>query len=402
MSDHRPESATSNKRTWEKHLARAGAMLIVILCLAPIASRRATAEPPVPVVAGYVFPDNSVLQPGQIDSHSLNRINYAFANIVNGRMVAGFPADAQNIPLLTALRRENPSLKVLISVGGWLWSTHFSDVALTEKSRRVFIQSSMDFVDRYDLDGLDVDWEYPGQPGAGHPFRSADKHNFTLLLKELRARFDQKSLKTHRRLYLTIAAGADDDYLAHTEMAKVEHYVDDVNLMTYDYYEAGSDPLTGNHASLFADPADPRKVSDDETVRSFEKAGVPAAKILLGLPFYGKEWGHVRDVNHGLFQPGLPVPGANASYNAITSTMLNHGFTRYWDSSSSVPYLYSPEKQIFVSYEDPESIAVKCNYVLTHKLGGVMFWSYLSDSSGELLHTINQSLHKTTDGLKNK
>jgi chitinase len=74
--------------------------------------------------------------------------------------------------------------------------------------------------------------------------------------------------------------------------------------------------------------------------------------------------------------------------------MLNHGFIRYWDPIASAPYLYSSEKQIFVSYEDPESLAAKCRYVLTHKLGGVMFWDYSGDPSGTLLGVINQTLQK--------
>jgi chitinase len=256
----------------------------------------------------------------------------------------------------------------------------------------VFIESVMDFLARYDLDGLDVDWEYPGMTGSGHPFRSEDGRNFTLLLKELRKRFDQETLKSHRRLYLSIAAGSGDEYLAHTEMKKVQAYVDTVNLMAYDYVEPGDEPLTGHHAPLFSNPADTRNYSDDASVQAFEKAGVPAEKILLGLPFYGHVWGDVADRNHGFLQPGKAVPNAFAPYSVITGTMLKQGFARYWDPIASAPYLYNSEKHIFVSYEDTESIAAKCRYVLTHKLGGVMFWEYSGDPSGVLLGAINQSL----------
>jgi len=353
---------------------------------------------PAEAVVGYVFPQDNALQPGDIDARSLTRVNYAFANIENGRMVPGFAKDQENFAFLESLKQQNPSLTVLVSVGGWLWSTNFSDASLTPQSRAVFIQSVMEFLTRYNLDGLDIDWEYPGMTGAGHPFRPEDKQNFTLLLKELRARFTAETVKTHRKLYLTIAAGASDEFLAHTEMAHVQRYVDTVNLMSYDYYEPGSDPLTGHHAPLFINPADPKKVSADASVQAFEKAGVPAAKILLGLPFYGHMWGQVADQNHGLYQPGKPVPKVYSNYGAITTTMLNHGFDRYWDSKASAPYLYSPDKQIFVSYEDPESIAIKCNYVLTHKLGGVMFWDYSGDPSGVLLLAIQSSLHPQATG----
>ena len=84
-----------------------------------------------------------------------------------------------------------------------------------------------------------------------------------------------------------------------------------------------------------------------------------ARKLVLGVPFYGHVWGQVPATNHGLFQPGQPVPNAYANYAAIVSTMLGQGYTRYWDAAASVPYLYNAEKQIFVSYEDPESLAAE-------------------------------------------
>jgi chitinase len=343
-------------------------------------------------VTGYVFTRGAALTPGQVDAKYLTRINYAFANIQGGRMVLGAPADAQNFAQLTSLRNLNPRLTVLVSVGGWLWSTNFSEMALTAESRRTFEESVMEFLAQFDLDGLDIDWEYPGLTGAGHPFRTEDKLNFTALLAELRAHFDATSKKTGRRLYLTIAMGAGDDVLAHSEMRKVQRYVDTVNLMTYDYYEAGSDPTTGHHAPLFADPADPKKASSDETVRDYEKAGVPAEKILLGVPFYGRAWGGVPDKNHGLFQPGKTIAGVNAQYSAIVSDMLGQGFTRYWDDVAKAPYLYNAEKHVFVSYEDPESLAVKCAYVRGRKLGGVMFWEYFGDPDGKLLQAIDEGL----------
>jgi chitinase len=358
----------------------------------------ATRNPEKLEVTGYVFTRGTALTPGQVDARYLTRINYAFANIQGGRMVLGAPADAQNFAQLTALRQTNPRLTVLVSVGGWLWSTNFSDMALTVESRIAFEDSVMEFLAKYDLDGLDIDWEYPGLPGAGHPFRAEDKQNFTELLKELRARFDAESRKTHRRLYLTIAMGAGDDVLAHTEMRKVPRYVDTVNLMTYDYYEAGSDPTTGHHAPLFANPADPKKVSSDETVRAYEKEGVPAEKILLGVPFYGREWGEVADVKHGLFQVGKAIPGAYAPYSAIEANMLSNGqgFTRYWDDAAKAPYLYNADKHVFVSYEDPESLTEKCKYVRSHKLGGAMFWEYFGDPNETLLKTLDTGFAEST------
>ncbi|MHB2009837.1 MAG: glycosyl hydrolase family 18 protein, partial [Acidobacteriaceae bacterium] len=111
------------------------------------------------VIAAYVFPRNMLLTADQVAANKLTRINFAFANIDKGRIVEGDPSDAANLATLVGLKKENPDLTVLVSVGGWLWSGRFSDAALTAASRAKFIDSVADFITRYKLDGLDIDWE---------------------------------------------------------------------------------------------------------------------------------------------------------------------------------------------------------------------------------------------------
>jgi len=345
------------------------------------------------IIAAYVFPQNQVMASNQIAAGKLTRINFAFANIDQGRIVLGEPSDAANMAMMVGLKKENPNLTVLVSVGGWLWSGRFSDAVLTPASRAKFIDSAADFVTRYNLDGLDVDWEFPALPGApGNVFRPEDTQNYTLVLKELRARFNKMQKKLHRRLYLTIAAGSTPKFIAHTQMGEVQKYVDTVNVMAYDFYQPGKDKITGNHSALYVDPADPKGVSSDKSVREFEAAGVPASKIVLGVPFYGHIWGNVSATNHGLFQPGDLLPKSYSGYRKVTPDLINQGFNRYWDAKASVPYLYNPEKKIFISYEDPESLAEKCKYVIDHHLAGMMFWEYESDPTGTLLDAVDKGL----------
>lgn len=366
---------------------------VLCLLLMPAVFAHAKALPAKPAVVAYVFKRNDVIQPGEIAADKLTRINYAFALIQEGKIVNGYLNDDQNLTALVALKKENPSLTVLVSVGGWLGSGNFSDMALTKESRRLFIDSVVKYVDLHQLDGLDIDWEFPAQMGApGNHFRPDDKHNYTLLLKELRARFRKHAKQIRRRLFLTIATGAESSFLANTEMGEVQKYVDTVNLMAYDYYEPTDDKIAGHHAPLFTNPADPKKISADRSVQESEQAGVPAAKIVLGVPFYGHVWGEVDDADHGLFRPGKMIPNTFARYSNILDTMINNGFTRYWDAAASAPYLYSADKKIFVSYEDPESLALKCKYVLDHKLAGMMFWEYAADPTGALLNTIDEGL----------
>ncbi len=381
-------------------MLRASLLLSFALSAAVVAYSKTPPEASQSVIVGYVFAQGGPLQSGQVDAHAMTRINYAFAVIKDGHVVLPTPDDGANLTQLTALRQQNPSLTILLSIGGWLGSGGFSDAALNAQSRATFADSAAALVTKYDLDGIDIDWEYPGLPGAGNRHRTEDKRNFTLLLKQLREKLTALSKPMHRHLYLTIAAGASSEFLDHTEMAPAARFLDTVNLMTYDYYEAGSDEITGNHAPLFTNPQDPKQESADASVQAFEAAGVPASKIILGVPFYGRMWGDVADVNHGLFQPGKPIPNSYAPYSAIVATMLNQGFERNWDATSKVPSLYNRQKQIFVSYEDPESLTLKCEYVTAHKLGGIMFWSYFNDSSGELLATINRMLRPSSSAAR--
>ena len=265
-------------------------------------------------------------------------------------------------------------------------------MALTTESRTKFIDSVVEFLGKYKLDGLDIDWEYPGSIGNGNPFRPEDKQNFTALLKELRSRFDHEKQRLHRPLLLSIATGASTEFLAHTEMDKVAHYVDTVNLMSYDYYEPTDDKIAGHHAPLFTNPADPKHVSVDASVTAYLASGVPARKLVVGVPFYGHAWSHVSPDNFGLYQPGQSsdIP---SEYNALLPFLQPaSGYVRHWDAQASVPFLYNAGNGTFISYEDPESLRAKCRFVLDKHLAGIMFWDYEGDAEGALLTSISGAL----------
>lgn len=359
--------------------------------LAVAAGDRAGASRENRAVIAYVFPQDRKMDSKEIDATRLTHINYAFADIRGGRMVEGFRNDAANFQVLNGLKGKNPALKVLVSVGGWTWSGGFSDVSLTAESRKAFVESAMAYLERHDLDGLDVDWEYPGLPGNGNVNRPEDKRNATLLMADLRAGLDRLGERKGRRLLLTIAAGAMDSFLANTEMDQMAPHLDYVNLMTYDQYGAEADATTGHHAPLFTNPANPKGYGASTIADHFVAAGVPERKLVLGVPFYGKPWGQVRNKAHGLYQPG----GATrldlfTSFTNLKDKLENKdGFQRFWDDLALAPYLYNSAKGLWITYEDEESLGAKCRYIVDRGLGGVMFWEYHGDD-GRLLEVIRK------------
>jgi chitinase len=353
-----------------------------------VAGADGPAEAVKPVIVGYVFPRDGALAPDAIAAEKLTHVNYAFAPVRAGRLAAASPDAAKDLATLVSLRRRNPQLRILVSAGGWEGSRGFSDLALAAASRRTFARSVVEYLRRHDLDGFDLDWEYPGLPGAGNPHRPADRAHFTALLAELRRALDADAAARGRRLLLTIAAATSAEYLEHADMAAAQASLDLVNLMTYDFALAEAGDKAGHHANLRAPAGNPEAHSADKAVKAFLAAGVPAGKLVLGVPFYGRAWSGVSSVSD-LGHKGRPAgEGFDARYGALAGLPGRDGWVRGWDAAAQAPYLLNAQRRLFVSYDDPESLRVKSRFVLDHGLAGVMFWEYHADPTGALLDAL--------------
>ncbi len=335
---------------------------------------------------------------GQIDAKKLTHINYAFADITDGKVTSYLDNDEYNFQVLDSLREENPELKMLISVGGWARSTYFSDAALTEESREIFARSAVNFMIKYNLDGVDIDWEYPGHPGAGNVFRAVDGPNFTLMLEELRRQLDEQSRLDGREddpYLLTIATGASRGFLENTEMHKAHQYLDFINLMTYDYHTGGS-PVAGHHTNLYPSQSiHYTRGSADESVQWNIDAGIPSEKLILGVAFYGRYWTDVRPEDNGLYQYAPGSDRGSAGFDELRDHYINkNGFTRYWDAEAKAPWIWNPDTKTFISYDDEESMRHKMHYIKARGLGGAMFWEYSNNLGEELLNVLYHELRE--------
>jgi len=348
-------------------------------------------------LVGYVTPAKDF---PQIDAEKLSAINFAFGRIdANSEVVLKNPEDAAFLAQLVALKARNPELKILLSVGGW-GLDGFSDAALSEASRTRFADSTARLIAQHHLDGVDIDWEYPTLAGPGIVHRPEDKRDFTLLLEALRTRFDALAREQQRAPkdpYLITAALADREFVAGVELGRVGRVLDWINLMTYDFH--GSLTATTGHHSAFTrsatSAADERSV--EAAVKQFVDAGVPRAKLVVGVPFYGKGFHDARAENRGLDQP---FSGRVPFYPwSQLAAMIDHdGYVRYWDAQAQEPYLWNAATREFVSYDDPQSLALKAEYVKAKRLGGVMYWEQANDPSGALFTAVAKVLRP---GAKN-
>ncbi|WP_234736508.1 glycoside hydrolase family 18 protein [Tellurirhabdus bombi] len=358
------------------------------------------------VIIGYVTDKGWTKE--QIEANKLTHINYAFAvPAQNGELAPLNARDSVNLAALTSLKAVNKDLKILISIGGWGGCKYFSDVALTDAARRKFTNSTVALLRKHKLDGIDIDWEYPAQIGANNIYRPEDKQTYTLLLKALREGLDEQGKRDGRtgknHYLLTTATGVDTAFVNHTELGKAQKYLDYVNIMTYDIYH-GNDKTTGHHSNLYQSAkGNQSRNSSADGVEGHIRAGVPASKIVLGIPFYGRGWANVTDKDNGLYQPST---GEHSfiSYDKLAAEYINkNGYTRYWDADAKAPYLWNPQKRSFISYADAESFTPKIEYVKAKGLAGVMFWEYLYDlEQKKLLNKLSEGLSAPSNAKKGK
>lgn len=325
--------------------------------------------------------------PSELPAERFTQINYAFAKITDGRAHLGDPVrDAENLRELTALRRRNPDLKIVLSLGGWDDSAGFSDAAATEESRAAFAASCADLLSAHNLDGVDLDWEYPvsgGAPGTVH--RPQDKKNFTLLLRELRRTLDRQGQRDGKRYVLTIAGAVSGGYLGSIETQAAAEIVDHIFLMAYDLHGPW-DASADFNAPLYApsDAPSRSRASVDGGVSAWLDRGVPAEKLVLGIPLYGYIYQGVGSRNRGLYQPFDSAK--SISWDKVKASYLNRSSYRpLRHAEAEVPYLYG--NRCFLSYDDPASVAAKANLARQQGLGGVGFWELSQDRDGDLVQS---------------
>lgn len=326
-------------------------------------------------------------------------------------------ADVADQPLrghfnqLRKLKARFPHIRVLISLGGWLWSEGLSDAALTEESRRKAVASCINVYLRGNLpeadgaggpaaaagvfDGIDVDWEYPAVLGHAHNvYRPEDTRNFALLLAEFRRQLDELGAQTGRRYLLTVATAAPAKIVAQTGLGEIHRHLDWINVMSYDLHGAW-ERVTNFNAPLYGSPDAPAGSPTDtvdSAVRFHLGASVPREKLIVGVPFYGRGWAGVASTNDGLYQ--LATGPAAGSYEAGFENyrvLAALGWPPHRDPHTRGAWLF--RDGVFWAYDDPAVIAEKARYIRSLGLRGAMIWSLDGDdAAGALLAALHAEL----------
>ncbi|TNE68489.1 MAG: T9SS type A sorting domain-containing protein [Bacteroidetes bacterium] len=386
-------------------------LLILVSCTGTTQSTRG-------IVSGYYpgwrwYDRGKLVRPDNLDYSKYQVINYAFLDVtadgslrltdpfadkslllgpINyGKAPAGYDRskDLGNPAYHRTGRRfsdyaHKHRVKFVVSIGGWMHSGNFSTVAATPVKRAQFAAQCARIVRLYNLDGIDIDWEYPGDEARGG--QATDRQNFTLLLQQVRKALDGLEPQLGRQLLLSIACGASPKRIAGIDWPQVSPLVDNVNLMSYSFY-GHWDRISNHNAPLFP----PRNATQpgyscSEAVQNLLDWGVPADRVSMGLAFYGRT--QLTQGTSGLHVHGLGLPdsiafsrnGATPSYFEIVKR-INEGMYYYrWDEVAQVPYLSGKEGiPSFVSFDDPQSITLKAQFAKSRNLHGVVIWDITAD-----------------------
>ncbi|WEW57141.1 Chitinase 4 [Emydomyces testavorans] len=329
-------------------------------------------------------------QPQDIPANHITHILYSFANIrgdsgevhltdTYADLEKHYPSDSWDekgnnaygcVKQLFLLKKRHRHLKVLLSIGGWTYSSNFR-AAATPDGRRTFARSAVKLLADCGFDGIDIDWEYPQD--------DAEAQNYVSLLNETRVALDEyASQNAHgKHFLLTIAAPCGPNNYSKLRIAEMDRYLDFWNLMCYDF--SGSwDSVAGHMANVYQSQSAPNTTpfNADAAVSAYISAGVHPSKIIFGLPLYGRAFENTQG-------PGSPFQGVGQGswengvwdYKALPQA----GSQEENDTQLLASWSYSSSAQKMISYDTPSMAQQKAGYILHRGLGGAMWWELSGD-----------------------
>ncbi|KAL9051892.1 MAG: hypothetical protein Q9162_005730 [Coniocarpon cinnabarinum] len=335
--------------------------------------------------------------PQDLPADKLTHVLYAFANVrpESGEVYLSdtwsdtdkhYPTDSWNdtgtnvygcVKQLGLLKQSHRSLKVLLSIGGWTYSSSFAQGTASAANIQTFATSAVTLLKDLGLDGLDIDWEYPANP--------TEAAQYVALLKELRTQLTAYATSVSqdpKNFLLTVACPAGPDNYQKYDVKGMDQYLDFWNLMAYDY--AGSwDTIAGHQANLSPSATMPQATPFSTTAATqfYLGQGVAPAKLTLGCPLYGRAFANTtgpgqpfNGVGEGSWENGVWDWKALPRPNAAVSEDQSIGASWCFDGGTG--------QGTMVSYDTIPIAQQKANWVKSQGLGGVMWWESSADKAG--------------------
>lgn len=340
---------------------------------------------------------NPILYPDAIDSSLCTHIHYAFAKIdpFNLTLVPTEDhdmnwTDRSKMPLfirLYGLKRRNMAIKIVLGVGGWTArSLGYNEATRNSTNRNKFITQAIKFLREWNFDGIDLDWEYPGDPVSDADPDS--KENFDTLVTEFRHAVNNESeISGKRRLLITSAVAADpkkvqDGYNVSNLCDKLDY----VSVMTYDFHGGGWDIQTGLNSPLYSKMNTELNGTIDwknvnYSINNWILNGCSPNKLNVGLAAYGRSFTLKNSTSNKIGAPSLKSGYAGPftkedgvmAFFEICDKIRSENWTKYWDDQQQSNYATLDNQ--WIGYDDKRAIALKVKWASSMNLGGTMLWT---------------------------
>lgn len=313
---------------------------------------------------------------------------------------------------LAQLKADHPHIKILPSFGGWTMSEPFHAMAKDPSAMKHFSKTAAALIEEYDFfDGIDLDWEYPGGGGlTTSPWNPDTKLTdeemlderaaFSYLVKVMRSDLDKLEAKTGREYELSTAVGVGARS-AQIDWKSASQYLTNMFAMTYDYL-GGWGAQTGHTTNLHATERSWWGMGSDAFINQMIEQGIPPEKLVIGAAFYGRGWQGTKDYAGELpkgdlqsesgAQFGTGENGYFMFWDIVKNYGEKQGYQYKYDDEAQAPYLWNPNKKVFISFEDARSIKAKADWAKSKKLGGIFTWELSGDPSGELVEVMRKNM----------
>ncbi|KAI0646605.1 glycoside hydrolase [Trametes meyenii] len=367
--------------------------------------------------------------PEKLSWNKYTAVTYAFAvTTPDVNTVSLEASDEELLPRFVELAHNN-SVKAILTVGGWTGSQYFSSAVATEANRTAFVKTVLALVSKYNLDGLDFDWEYPNKQGMGcNVIADDDTQNFLSFLQALRADPAGKNLTLSAAAGITPFNGPDGT--PSSDVSAFAAVLDYLAIMNYDVWGTWSTGV-GPNAPLndtCTDAAD-QQGSAVSAVKAWTGAGFPANQLVLGVASYGHSFkvdksvalsgstlaaypafektqplgdSWDEDAPAGVDQCGNPTAGGPSGifdyWGLVQGGFLTangtaaDGIDFRFDACSQTPYVYNPSTEVMVSYDDAQSFAAKGRFINDAGLRGFAMWEAAGDYNDTLLDAISEAI----------
>ncbi|KAL7783605.1 glycoside hydrolase family 18 protein [Trichoderma ceciliae] len=335
-----------------------------------------------PFMNGVYYPSWLVYKnktPATLDVDNITHIFYAFVGVnedgslrwidEHADLVKDVDGEKGSLAALAKLKRKNPSLKTLVSMGGGTDSKQFSVLAASRDARERFARQARELCDRYEIDGIDIDWEHPKDTQEGH--------NYVKLLQECR------NMLPEEEYLLTTALPVGQYILKHIDLDAVSRLVNFINLMAYDFTGSWT-KVCGNHAQLHSprgglQSSHPElKLCATDGVDYVLSRGFPSRKLVLGIPAYARYFPRAEG-------PGCSTEGAGeVDYCEIPDEWVENAVV---DEAAVAAWYVDTNRDNtkgYVTFDVPRTVYIKARYAAHRSLGGLFYWTGTGDKEERL------------------